>query len=219
VLRDLYERYMSFPEYIREYGLSRSEGVLLRYLSDAYKTLVQSVPEPAKTDAVVDVIAFARAMLERIDSSLVTEWESLVAPGPDAPAALPERREEKDITRDKKAFAARVRHELHALVRALATRDYEEAFASVHPESSFGQAQIEGAMERYFEHYPALVSDARARESGRTILSELAPHLYRVRQVLVDPDDDNMWFVEGEIDLRADKAPSGVLLRLQHIGS
>ncbi|HTU60745.1 MAG TPA: DUF3516 domain-containing protein, partial [Polyangiales bacterium] len=131
IVRDMYERYMSFPEYIREYGMSRSEGVLLRYLSDAYKTLVQSVPEPDKTDAVVDVIAFLRAMLERIDSSLVTEWEAMVAPSPDAPAAEPERREQKDITRDKKAFAARVRHELHALVRALAARDYEEALASV----------------------------------------------------------------------------------------
>jgi superfamily II RNA helicase len=217
IVRDLYERYMSFPEYIREYGLARSEGVLLRYLSDAYKTLVQSVPEPAKTDAVVDVIAFMRAMLERIDSSLVTEWEALVQPSEDAPAQ-PLRREEKDITRDHKAFTARVRHELYALVRALAAHDYEEAFACVHPESSFAQAQIEASLGRYFEQYPALVTDTRARNTDRTMLTQLAPHLYRVRQVLVDPDDDNMWFLEGEIDLRADKAPSGVLLRLEHIG-
>jgi superfamily II RNA helicase len=217
VVRDLYERYMSFPEYIREYGLARSEGVLLRYLSDAYKTLVQSVPEPDKTDAVIDVIAFMRAMLERIDSSLVTEWEALVLPSEGGPAVEP-RREEKDITRDQKAFTARVRHELYALVRALAARDYEEAFASVHPESSFTEAQITVALGRYFEQYPSLVTDARARSTERTLLTQLAPHLYRVRQVLVDPDDDNMWFLEGEIDLRADKAPSGVLLRLEHIG-
>jgi superfamily II RNA helicase len=217
IVRDLYERYMSFPEYVREYGLARSEGVLLRYLSDAYKTLVQSVPEPAKTDAVIDVIAFMRAMLERIDSSLVTEWESLVAPVEGAEQQpLPER--EKDISRDTKSFTARVRHELYAFVRALAARDYEEAFADVHPESSFGAAQIQTALERYYEHYPELIIDQRARSTDRTLLEQLEPHLYRVRQVLVDPDDDNMWFVEGRIDLRADKAPTGVLLRLEHVG-
>jgi hypothetical protein len=192
--------------------------VLLRYLSDAYKTLVQSVPEPAKTDAVIDLIAFMRAMLERIDSSLVTEWESLVAPPAEGEADKPLPEREKDITRDAKAFTARVRHELYAFVRALAARDYEEAFADVHPESSFGQPQIQAAMERYYEQYPQLVVDGRARTRDRTLIEPLAPHLYRVRQVLVDPDDDNMWFVEGQIDLRADKAPSGVLLRLEHVG-
>jgi superfamily II RNA helicase len=219
IARDLYERYLSFAEYVREYGLLRSEGVLLRYLSDAYKTLVQSVPEPDKTDAVIDIVAYLRAMLERIDSSLLTEWESLVHPGPDTAAPELPAPPERDITRDPKDFAARVRHELHALVRALAARDFDEALASVHPESALDAAQIEAAMTRYFEQYPSLVIDARARESGRTLLEKLEPHLYRVRHVLVDPDADLLWVVEGHIDLRADKAPSGVLLRLEHIGT
>ncbi|MFT3927408.1 MAG: DUF3516 domain-containing protein [Myxococcales bacterium] len=219
VARDLYERYMTFAEYIKEYGLARSEGVLLRYLSDAYKTLVQTVPEPAKTDAVVDVVAFLRAILERIDSSLVTEWESMVAPGEKSgeEAALPERK--KDISRDQKAFHARIRHELHALVRALAARDWEEAAASVHHESSLGASGLESSMQKYFEHYEQLITDQRSRTVDRTQIETLAPHLYRVRQVLVDPEEDNMWFLEGEIDLREDQAPEGVLVRLTHLGS
>jgi superfamily II RNA helicase len=217
IVRDLYERYMSFAEYVREYGLARSEGVLLRYLTDAYKTLVQTVPDGAKTDDVIDVIAFLRAMLERIDSSLVTEWEELVAPPEGGEAAPVERK--KDITRDPKAFAARVRHELHALVRALAARDYEEAAASIHPDSTLDGAQIGAAMDRYFEHYPTLVTDQRARTTERTLLEKLAPHLYRVRHVLVDPDEDNAWYLEGEIDLRENAAPEGVLVRLVHLGS
>ena len=219
IARDLYERYMSFPEYIREYGLARSEGVLLRYLSDAYKTLVQTVPEPAKNDDVVDVIAYLRAMLERIDSSLVTEWEELIAPSAgEAPVAeAPERK--KDITREPKVFAARVRHELHALVRALAARDYEEAAFSVHPESAMEQAAIASAMDRFYEQYPALIIDQRARTTDRTLLEKQEPHLYRVRHVLVDPDEDNTWAIEGHIDLRENQAPEGVLVRLEHIGS
>jgi superfamily II RNA helicase len=219
VARDLYERYMTFPEYIREYGLARSEGVLLRYLSDAYKTLVQSVPEPAKTDAVVDVVAFLRAVLERIDSSLVTEWEEMVAPSQAAgePSALPERK--PDISRDQKAFYARIRHELHAFVRALAERDFEEASACVHSDSTLNMGQIEAAMSKYYGEYERLIIDASSRTVDRTQIEKLEPHLWRVRQVLVDPNEDNMWFLEGEIDLRADQAPEGVLVRLEQIGS
>ncbi len=219
IVREMYERYMTFPEYIREYGLSRSEGVLLRYLSDAYKTLVQSVPEPAKDDAVIDIIAYLRAMLERIDASLVTEWEELAAGGGAPGEAAPAAERKKDISRDQKAFHARVRHELHALVRALAAQDYEEASAAVHLESALSTRDIQLAMERYFAEYPSLVTDARSRTTDKTRIEQLEPHLYRVRQVLVDPEEDNMWYVEGQIDLRADQAPEGVLVRLEHIGS
>jgi superfamily II RNA helicase len=219
VVRDMYERYMSFADYIREYGLARSEGVLLRYLTDAYKTLVQTVPEPHKTESVIDVIAFLRATLERIDSSLVTEWEALVSPGEaraPSEAALPA--PIKDISRDQRAFRARIRHELHALVRALAVQDYEEAAACVHPESDLSMQDIAAAMERYFAAYPQLVTDARARTTDRTLIELSEPHLYRVRHTLVDPEDDNMWFIEGYVDLREDRAPEGVLIRLSYLG-
>ncbi|MFM2420610.1 MAG: hypothetical protein RL385_5333 [Pseudomonadota bacterium] len=219
VVREMYERYASFPEYVREYGLARSEGVLLRYLTDAYKTLVQTVPEPAKTDAVIDVIAYLRALLERIDSSLVTEWESLVAPPPgsatpDMPAAAV-----RDITKNPKEFAARVRHELHALVRAFALRDAEEAAACVHSESPLTVQDLERAMERYFAEYPSLVIDASARAVDCTQLELLESALYRVRHTLVDPEGDRLWYAQGIIDLREDRAPEGVLVRLEHLGT
>ncbi len=218
IVRDLYERYLSFPEYIREYGLARSEGVLLRYLSDAYKTLVQSVPEGLKTDEVIDVLAYLRAMLERIDSSLVQEWESLVAPAAEGEAAQLAAPRPKDISRDPRAFQARIRHELHALVRALGAKDYEEAAACVNHESPLDEAAIGAAMERYFADHETLIVDQRARTTDRTTIEKLAPYLWRARQTLVDPDDDNFWYIEGEIDLRENAAPEGVLLRLMHLG-
>ena len=45
VVRDMYERAMTFAEYVGFYGLARSEGLVLRYLADAYKALRQTVPE------------------------------------------------------------------------------------------------------------------------------------------------------------------------------
>src|SRR5690606_11902145 len=49
IVRDMWEQAMTFGDYVAHYGLARSEGTLLRYLSSAYKALVQTVPESAKT--------------------------------------------------------------------------------------------------------------------------------------------------------------------------
>ncbi|MGH7958513.1 MAG: DEAD/DEAH box helicase [Opitutaceae bacterium] len=53
IAREMFERYMSFADYIREYGLQRSEGLLLRHLSQVWKVLAQTVPATAKTEPVV----------------------------------------------------------------------------------------------------------------------------------------------------------------------
>ena len=78
---------MDFNEYVREYELGRAEGTLLRYLSDVYKALVQTVPAPAKTAEVEEIEVFLRAMVRAVDSSLLDEWERMRQRGatPDAP--------------------------------------------------------------------------------------------------------------------------------------
>ena len=80
VVRDLYERCMTFQEYVREYGIERSEGLLLRYLGDAYKTLVQNVPESAKDDLTIEIQTYLRTVLGHVDSSLLGEWEAMRSP-------------------------------------------------------------------------------------------------------------------------------------------
>ena len=80
IARDMYELGMSFVEYVKEYGLQRSEGVLLRYLTDAYKGFVQTVPESAKTDELYDVSDWLGLTVRSVDASLLDEWEQLQAP-------------------------------------------------------------------------------------------------------------------------------------------
>ena len=91
VAREMVERFMDFNEYVREYELGRAEGTLLRYLSDAYKTLVQGVPAPAQTPEGDEIEVFLRAMVRSIDSSLVDEWERDPAP-PEKPRGMRLRR-------------------------------------------------------------------------------------------------------------------------------
>ena len=130
VAREMVERFMTFGEYVREYELQRSEGLLLRYLTESYKTLVQTVPEPATaTRPLDDVIAFLRTTVRGVDSSLLDEWERLRDPAyqaapleaPVRPVAPP------PIWADARAFAARLRTELHRLLAALARKDWEAA--------------------------------------------------------------------------------------------
>src|SRR5262249_31107919 len=71
IARDMLEHGMGFHEYVKEYGLARAEGLLLRYLSEAFKALVQNVPEDAKTDELYDLTDELGAIVRDVDSSLI----------------------------------------------------------------------------------------------------------------------------------------------------
>src|SRR5204863_5820773 len=89
VARDMYERAMTFVEYVTFYGLSRSEGLVLRYLADAYKALRQTVPEDARDEELADIIEWLGELVRQVDSSLLDEWERLRNPADEVPAARP----------------------------------------------------------------------------------------------------------------------------------
>ena len=209
VARDLYERYCSFNDYVKEYGLERIEGVLLRYLSQAYKTLVQNVPESFHSDEVVEMSAWLRATIARVDSSLIEEWERMRAFGPGADELTEEElaaQKKRDITRDPRAFRARVRAELHHLTRTLAGADWEEAAALVcqDPQDPWTPERFEAALEPFVASYERVVFDHRARLSDKTTLVEIAPRLWEVSQILCDPEEDDIWAIRGVIDLRGE---------------
>ena len=128
IAREMFEMFLSFPEYVREYGLERGEGVLLRYLSQVYKTLTQTVPALAKTPEVDEIVTYFGAIVRAVDSSLLDEWERLHdgAPiaGATAPALATEAPGEADVTRSPKEFTVLVRNAVFAVLRALARKDY-----------------------------------------------------------------------------------------------
>ena len=204
VVRDMYERFATFNEYVRLYGLEKSEGALLRYLSQVYKTLLQNVPETFRDDAVVDLIAWLRATLARADSSLVQTWEAMVHGEPLTTTAEPEAPQPVDISRHPKAFSARIRAELHGFVRALAQRDHAEAVASlrVDADEPLDAAALKEKMAPFHETYGDVLFDHTARATSRTLIDQTAPRTWRVRQVLRDREGDDMWYVEAAVDLR-----------------
>ena len=77
VAREMVERWESFEDYVKRYGLERSEGVLLRYLSEVYKVLVQTVPPALKTDELDKAEELLEQTVRQVDSSLIDEWQRL----------------------------------------------------------------------------------------------------------------------------------------------
>ena len=229
VAREMVEDYLGFTEYIRRYGLQRSEGVLLRYLSQVYKTLDQNVPDQAKTEGVNDIIAFLRATLERVDTSLIEEWESLRHPEllievqADTKAAHRLLAAE-ELRGDPKALASRLRAELHQLVAALARKDWEEAAACVHHLADDPSALIEpddfsNAFEPFFADFDNLRFDHSARLAEHTQITGGGDNRWQVVQILLDPEDENLWCIEGEVDLSDDANVEGPLVVVTRIGT
>jgi len=229
VAREMVEDYLGFTDYVRRYGLQRSEGVLLRYLSQVYKTLDQNVPDQVKTEAVHDIVAFLRAMLERVDTSLIEEWESMRHPElllegvPDAKTAHRVLAAQQ-LRSDPAALASRLRAELHQLVASLARRDWEEAatcvrYAADEPSSLVEPDDFSTAMESFFADHELLVFDHRARLTEHTQLTSAGDNQWQVVQVLLDPSDENLWCIEGKVDLSDDANVDGPLIVVTRIGT
>jgi hypothetical protein len=201
VARDMYERYVSFNEYVKRFGLERSEGVLLRHLSQAYKTLKQNVPEQFKTEMVHDVIAYLREVISIADSSLVREWEQMRDGIPVEQLDLEEPPEALDA--DPVAFRARVRAELRTIVSALAEDDLEEAAGLLHQadDALWTPRRLEAALEPFYEEYDRIVFNHRARATDLIQVDRKGPGRWTVTQVLCDPEGDNMWYLAGRVEV------------------
>ena len=225
IAREMYEGYMSFADYVKKYGLQRSEGVLLRYLSQLYKTLDQTVPEYAKTAEVWDALGYFRALLHHTDTSLLEEWESLLHPELRLQRLQRHQAAEalwlKQLLADPKAFAARVRAELHLVVRALAEREWEDAAAAVlqDPDDPWTPERFEESMKPFYEEYGELVFTPEARRHQHTHIREVDERVWEVAQTILDPQGDNLWAVQGLVDLRDPDVMDGPLVKVGRVGA
>jgi superfamily II RNA helicase len=232
IAREMYEGFRSFADYVQEYDLERAEGLLVRHLTSVYKTLVQTVPDQTKTDAILEIEFYLRDMLRRVDSSLMEEWQRMLDParaaalGGSAGAGQAARPEEPpDITRDAKTFTASIRARLFAFLRDWSIERDESALEGIDvPDDLDGRPwtpeRLREAREAYrLEHAPMRL-DPEARNLRHT---HAAPtddgSRWTVQQTLVDPDGHNDWILEVEADLAASRAAGEPVLRLRRIGS
>jgi len=225
IAREMYEGYLSFADYVKKYGLQRSEGVLLRYLSQLYKALDQTVPEYAKIAEVWDALGYFRALLHHTDTSLLEEWESLLHPEIRLMRLQRHQAAEalwlKQLLADPKAFAARIRAELHLVVRALAEKEWEDASAAVlqDPDDPWTPERFEESMKPFYEEYGELVFTPEARRHQHTHIREVDERVWEVAQTILDPQGDNLWAVQGIVDLRDPDVMDGPLVKVARVGA
>ena len=212
VVRDLWERAMSFSEYVSFYGLTRSEGLLLRYLSDAYRALRAGVAQAARTEAVEDLTTWLGELVHQVDSSLLDEWEQLTnpAPAPDGATALvtPTRR----LTANTRAFTVLVRNAMFRRVELAARHRYAE-LAELDTGAGWNAQAWQDALSGYFAEYDHIGTgpDARGPELFQV---SVEPGRWLVRQVFQDPDADHDWGISAEVDLAASDEAGEAVLRV-----
>ena len=220
IAREMYENFQSFSEYIRDYDLQRAEGLLLRYLSEVYKAVVQTVPLTAKNEEIDAIVDYFGTMIRQIDSSLLDEWERLrnpayIAPVTDDGGAATS--EAPDITRDRRAFTVLVRNAVFRFVRALACRDYEEALTLV--QTTETTDTLKTIMDSFYAEHARILTDTKARAPVNTVVKPLdGENRWLVHQTLKDLEDNNDWSVEFSIDLNQSRLEARPVLQLIKLG-
>ncbi len=200
VVRELYERAMDFGDYVRFHQIARSEGVLLRYLSDAYRTLRRTVPDVHRSDALDELVDWLGEMVRQVDSSLLDEWERLADPDarpepPDLDAPPP------PLTANHRAFTVLVRNAMFRHVELLARRDWE-ALGDLDGDSGWTAKRWQEAFEPYFDEFPSVPVGPSARSPRLLVIGEQRDH-WSVRQIIDDPDEQHAWAIVAKVDLRA----------------
>ncbi|MDG4770377.1 DEAD/DEAH box helicase [Solwaraspora sp. WMMD792] len=210
VVRDLYERAMTFVEYVNFYGLSRSEGLVLRYLADAYRALRQTVPDDAKTEELIDLIEWLGELVRQVDSSLIDEWERLRNPTDDPEAAVVADDRPPAVTGNPRAFRVLVRNALFRRVELAALRRYDE-LGELDADSGWDADAWADALEPYFDEYDEIGTGPDARGPALLLITQERER-WLVRQIFADPAEDHDWGISAEVDLAAsDEAGSAVL--------
>ncbi|GLH97504.1 DEAD/DEAH box helicase [Phytohabitans aurantiacus] len=196
VVRDMYERAMTFTEYVAFYGLSRSEGLVLRYLADAYKALRQTVPDEAKTEELIDLIEWLGELVRQVDSSLIDEWERLRSGLSTVPTT---EQRPPDVSRNVRAFRVLVRNALFRRVELAALRRWYE-LGELDAESGWDAEAWEEALAPYFEEHDEIGTGPDARGPALLIIDQ-GRETWTVRQILDDPEGHHDWAITAEIDL------------------
>ncbi|MGN6695289.1 MAG: DUF3516 domain-containing protein, partial [Aquihabitans sp.] len=223
VARDLWERAMDFGDYVRHYQLARSEGTVLRYLTDVYKTLLRTIPEDRKTDELIDLTEWLGELVRQVDSSLLDEWEELRNPttdgSPDAASDEIVERPPPALTSNRRAFTVLVRNALFQRVEHIGTRQWQELEA-LDGEDGWTAQRWFDALAPYFEEHGSMGIGADARNPALLLVDEHPadhPGNWLVRQILHDPSDDHDWRIHALVDLAASDEEGRAIIHVQDV--
>lgn len=226
VVRDMWERAMNFTQLIAFYKLQRSEGTVLRYLSDAYRALRHTVPDEYRTEDLDDLIEWLGETVRQTDSSLLDEWEALTDPekvaaavaaaSAGAPPPPP-----RPVTGNERAFTAMIRTAMFRRVE-LAARDRWEELGAMEQaaaeladpplETLMDEAAWDDALAAYYDEHDEILTDGDARGPG-LIDIEKGKERWWITQIVHDPQGNHDWQIRAVADLGASDAAGAAVVR------
>jgi hypothetical protein len=206
---------MTFGEYVSFYGLNRSEGLVLRYLSDVYRALRAGVPTAARIEPVEDLTSWLGELVHQVDSSLLDEWEQLTSPNPEQPRAelSPPTR---PLTANRRAFTVLVRNAMFRRVELAAHRRYHE-LGELDAGSGWDAEAWQDALNDYYAEYDRIGIGPAARGPAFFQL-RTEPERWLVRQIFDDPADDHDWAISATVDLAASDEAGEAIIELVAVG-
>ena len=223
VVRHMYERAMTFTDFVAFYQLARSEGLVLRYLADAYKALRQTVREETRTEALTDLVEWLGEVVRQTDSSLLAEWERLRDPSEDPETATaPQEEQAPPVTANERAFRVLLRNALFRRVE-LAARHKTGELAALDEDvpGAWGVPQWTEALDAYYAEHAVIGTGPDARgphllqvDRGDVPGGSGSPRHWHVRQVLDDPAGDRDWAITAEVDLDASDEAGTAFVRV-----
>ncbi len=219
VIRDMYERAMTFTEFTAFYELARTEGIVLRYLASAYKALEHNVPDHLKSEDFEDLIAWLGEMVRQVDSSLLDEWEQLANPEVETAEEALERADQvRPVTANGRAFRVLVRNAMFRRVE-LAALDKVHELGELDADSGWDEDAWANAMDGYWDEYEDLGTGPDARGPKLLSIEEDPEHgLWKVRQTFADPKGDHDWGISAEVDLAASDEEGLAVIRVTAVG-
>ncbi|MDO5107817.1 MAG: DUF3516 domain-containing protein, partial [Coriobacteriaceae bacterium] len=203
ILRDMIECASDFRGYVTHVGIARSEGLLLRYLSDAYRVLDRTIPPEKVDDRLADIISWLRVVVRTVDSSLIDEWAGAGQPGIGEQLAAPGAANE--VVHDRRGVTLLVRNALWRRVRLISFDD-ARALGELDAEWGWREMRWRQALDSFYDvHEDVLVDDTARRWEYLAIdeKDELSAHVWHVRQTLCDTDEDHDFLISADVDLDA----------------
>ncbi len=219
VLREMIETASDFKGYVQRCGISRAEGILLRYLSDAYRSLDRTIPLDKRDERLEDIVSWLGLVVRTVDSSLVDEWARTGEDdGAGADLAAPGAADE--VVHDRRALTVLVRNALFRRVR-LAAEERTDELGELDAEWGWRSLRWRSALDAYFEAHDVILLDGDARSMDYLDINtadERTDHVWHVRQIFRDPEGDRDFGIASDIDLDETQELGEVVFRDYRVG-
>ena len=217
VLRDMLEGANDFKGYIQKLNIARSEGILLRYLAEAFRSLDRTVPVAKRNEQLEDIISWLGFMVRSVDSSLVDEWE---AAGDPAALDMAPPSAADQVVADRRGVTLLVRN---ALIRrvTLAAREHYDQLGELDSDFGMTATRWERVLDAYHEQHEEILTDADARSSAMLSIDEAdeqAAHVWHVHQIFADEDGDHDFGIMADLDLDATQEEGEAVFKNYRVG-